>query len=215
MLEIGIIGNGVWRCPCGKECGRSRVIELTHNIRDGFRYFNSSLNYIEKLAEGCWMEFIHVAETVSSDEFVPTRDTEVFTIGYEGRSFRQFAQGLLEAGVRQVVDVRERAFSWKSGFSKTPLREGLESVGIHYEHMPELGSPKAARDTLKKGGSFKEFLDVYAKHLSGHVDELLLLEELVVDEPTAIMCFERDHCVCHRGIIADRLRQDGFRVLHL
>lgn len=161
------------------------------------------------------MDLIQVEDITDDGLCKSTLNTDVFLIGYEGRSIKEFVDELFERGITQLVDVRERAFSWKSGFSKKPLRDILEANGIRYEHIPKLGSPRAARDVLKSGGSFDEFASEYGKHLSNHQEAILHLKRLIMEQPTAIMCFERDHHICHRSIIANTLKMDGFRILYL
>lgn len=139
----------------------------------------------------------------------------VWSIGYEGRTVESFVDRLTKADIEQVIDVREIALSRKNGFSKGALKEGLESAGIEYKHMPKLGSPTGMRNGLKNGNSINEFMAEYSAYLETEGDEFDLFKESVMARLTVIMCFERDPMICHRRILADKLRESGFQVIHL
>ncbi|MBU0662313.1 MAG: DUF488 domain-containing protein [Candidatus Diapherotrites archaeon] len=139
----------------------------------------------------------------------------VYTIGYEGRTAEEFLRELKGHKVKRLVDVRERAFSWKKGFSKTALSLALNGAGIEYVHMPALGSPAELRKELYKKGDYDCFFRDYAKHLAARGESLGQLKELAGSKASAIMCFERDPGKCHRSIIASELGQGTAEVLHL
>src|ERR1041384_3194068 len=68
---------------------------------------------------------------------------DFFTIGYTGRKTEEIV-GLLKAnGVQTLVDVRQIPVSmYRPELSKNNFRQLLESHGINYAHMPELGVPR-------------------------------------------------------------------------
>lgn len=131
------------------------------------------------------------------------------SVGYEGRDVDQLIRTLKDHDVKALVDVRLTPISRKKGMSKTALREALEAAGIRYVHHRELGNPKDNRDEFRKGSlasrsRYRTIVegDTAAPALK-HVMELL-------DEGTvALLCFERDHSQCHRGIVADVLLEDS------
>lgn len=152
------------------------------------------------------------------DNIILSRPKELrfYTIGYEGRTLDNFVSRLKSNGIKQLVDVRERPFSRKKGFSQRPLRERLEQEGIKYIHMPELGSPSDLRHEYKSGGSEIIFFDRYRKYVEeNEMDEIGLLEEFISREPSAIMCFELTYCHCHRRVLADLVVGMGHKVVHL
>ena len=126
----------------------------------------------------------------------------IFTIGYEGATMDGFVAALQAAGVARVIDVRALPLSRRPGFSKTPLAASLAEAGIDYRHLKALGTPKRGRDAAKKG-------DVAT--LTAVYDEQLLLPEaqaqaavmlaLAAEAPSALLCFERDPCHCHRTLL--------------
>lgn len=128
--------------------------------------------------------------------------TRVFTIGYEGATFDEFVAALLRAGVRQVIDVRALPLSRRPGFSKTALAGGLAEAGIGYVHLKALGTPKAGRDAAKKGD--RATLEaVYSGQLElpEAQAQAARMRALAEEQPSALLCYERDPCVCHRSLL--------------
>jgi uncharacterized protein (DUF488 family) len=139
----------------------------------------------------------------------------IFTIGYEGATSDGFVAALKAAGVVRVIDVRALPLSRRPGFSKTPLAATLREAGIDYRHLKALGTPKRGRDAAKKG-------DVAT--LTAVYDEQLQLPEaqaqaaimlaLAAEMPSALLCFERDPCHCHRTLLM-RSVGEGWEVVDL
>jgi Protein of unknown function, DUF488 len=79
-----------------------------------------------------------------------------------------------------------------------------------------LGDPKVGREAAR-GGNYLKFRQIYSAHLktADAVGALGLLDEAARRDTVCLMCFERDPEVCHRRIIADRLKARGFQVLDL
>ena len=142
-------------------------------------------------------------------------EKRVYSIGYEGKNIDRFVEILKKNEVKQLIDVRERAFSFKKGFSKTPLKTALFNQGISYFHLPKLGTDKASRDQYKKTGNIDELLQLYRKRFNENYDSFIKLSEIAVTEYSAIMCFEDDHTKCHRQVIEQTLGQEGFEVINL
>jgi len=138
-----------------------------------------------------------------------------WTIGYEGMSLNSFVSKLKSNKVEQVVDVRELPLSRKPGFSRSILESSLQKAGLRYFHMRELGTPKTLRDDLHNGGPAAVFFEKYRNHLERNWRSLDLLRGLVTIRQTAIMCYESSYEHCHRKVIAERLQEEGVRVMHL
>jgi uncharacterized protein (DUF488 family) len=129
---------------------------------------------------------------------------KIFTIGYEGATMADFLAALKGAGVEQVIDVRALPLSRRPGFSKSTLAASLAEAGIGYVHLKALGTPKPGRDAAKKGD--RVVLEaVYAGQLElpearAQVAQML---DLAREKPSALLCFERDPCMCHRTLLLD------------
>jgi uncharacterized protein (DUF488 family) len=140
----------------------------------------------------------------------------LYTIGYEGTDIDRFVATLKAVKIKVLADVRAVAVSRKKGFSKTSLRERLAAEGIAYVHFVDLGDPKPGRDAAR-AGKYDEFRGVYSKHLNtaGAQVALQVLKETVKEERVCLLCFERDPAICHRRMIADRLKAHGLAVFDL
>jgi uncharacterized protein (DUF488 family) len=141
----------------------------------------------------------------------------LYTIGYEGRAPDELLQELQAAKVERLVDVRELPLSHKRGFSKKPLSEQLHKAGIAYVHAKALGLPKEQRDRWRSG-DMEGAAKVYRRYLRHEGRQALQeLADSLGDRPACLLCFERDHAVCHRELIVQRLEQlrPDLRVEHL
>jgi uncharacterized protein (DUF488 family) len=126
----------------------------------------------------------------------------IYTIGYEATTMADFLAALTRAGVKRVIDVRALPLSRRPGFSKSILAATLREAGIEYVHLKALGTPKRGRDAAKKG-------DVVT--LRAVYDDQLALPEaqaaaaqmraLAAELPSALLCYERDPCHCHRTLL--------------
>ncbi len=126
----------------------------------------------------------------------------VFTIGYEGTTVNAFLAALEQAGVEQVIDVRQLPLSRRPGFSKSSLAAALAERGIGYVHLKALGTPKPGRDAAKKGD--RATLEVvYSGQLELPEAQVAAaqMREMIAERPSALLCFERDPCLCHRTLL--------------
>jgi uncharacterized protein (DUF488 family) len=127
----------------------------------------------------------------------------LFTVGYEGRSPLQLVSLLKEHGVERLVDVRDRPYSRRKGFSAVALFELLRKEGITYEWAQELGNPDEIRAMWKNGELDKgrrEYRKLLQNGRRAHVRKLV---DLTGIDRLAILCLEAEHEVCHRSIIAE------------
>jgi uncharacterized protein (DUF488 family) len=139
------------------------------------------------------------------------------TIGYEGTSVGLVLAALLEAGVRHLIDVRAVSSSRKPGFSRRQLAAAATEAGLRYTHLQALGTPKPGRDAARHGdGAIMR--RVFAAHLREPETQAALAQAaaLVTAEPCCLLCYERDHALCHRAILAGLLAaESGAEVTHL
>ena len=142
-------------------------------------------------------------------------DPCIVTIGYEGRTIDEFLNEMITQGVDIVLDVRKNAFSRKFGFSKSKLLEHLGRFGIEYRHIPELGIDSASRRNLKSYDDYQMLFIEYEKELKSQWDTLIQMKQMSDSKRIALLCFERDHHYCHRGVIAKQLEKLGAQVIHI
>lgn len=144
----------------------------------------------------------------------------VCTIGYEGRSLEGYLNLLLKDGVTLLCDVRRNPLSRKYGFSKRTLSSSCESLGIRYEHLPELGIDGERRRDLENQADYDAlFLDYKRDDLPKQRKALDLICQWVRGgERVALTCYENEPRQCHRHCVADALKRtasDDWRVEHL
>ena len=126
----------------------------------------------------------------------------IYTIGYEGATQAEVIAALERAGVRRVIDVRQLPLSRRPGFSKSSLAASLREHDIDYVHLRALGTPKPGRDAAKKGD--RATLEaVYAGQLELPEAQAAAaqMRTLAAEMPSALLCYERDPCVCHRTLL--------------
>lgn len=139
----------------------------------------------------------------------------IFTIGYEATTMAEFLSALTAAGVKRVIDVRALPLSRRPGFSKSPLAAALAEADIGYVHLKALGTPKPGRDAAKKG-DVATLRAVYDEQLGlpeAQAQAAIMLG-LAEEMPSALLCFERDHCHCHRTLLLEAVAA-GEDVVHL
>ncbi len=169
-----------------------------------------------------------IAESLFNDEelkqiqFAWNKDTKpfVFTLGYEGLTIDAFLNKLISNNVFAVVDVRSNPQSMKYGFSKKSFKQYIESAGMKYIHIPELGIPSSMRKGLGESVSHESLFQIYkTKLLPEHEEAQNQLLSLIAGySRIALVCFEADHHFCHRNSLVEHLQTKNplpSPVLHL
>ena len=145
-------------------------------------------------------------------EKVPKLDVEkascLFTTGYEGLSIDAFLNKLIRHNIHAIIDVRKNPLSMKYGFSKMRLKSFLGKVGISYYHLPGLGIPSELRANLDTPEDYRSLFELYKNQILAKqttcLEEVQSLTEAV--KRAALLCFESDHDLCHRGKIAEHFQ---------
>ncbi len=153
-------------------------------------------------------EIMTPAELAAIDHVRPTHADEcLFTIGYEGISFDAYLSRLVANNIKLLCDVRRNPLSRKYGFSKSTLRDAVESLGIRYMHIPELGISSEKRRTLETRADYEKlFRDYECTTIANGGDKISEVAALLrLHRRIALTCFEADVCMCHRSRIATAL----------
>ena len=126
----------------------------------------------------------------------------IFTIGYESTTVPEFIAALQSAGVKRVIDVRAVPNSRRPGFSKTPLRNALAEEGIDYVHLRALGTPADGR-AAARAGRHEDLERIYAGQLElpEAIAQGAQMVDLAREEPSALLCYEREPSGCHRKLL--------------
>lgn len=135
------------------------------------------------------------------------RGPVVQTIGYEGHTLESYLNVLLRAGVTLLCDVRRNPISRKYGFSRSTLSRGCEGVGIHYEHLPELGIASEQRQGLESQEDYDALFDEYERTwLPKQAEALNKIRGWARrGERIALTCYEHLPHQCHRHCVAEAL----------
>lgn len=141
----------------------------------------------------------------------------VFTIGYERTAQADLIATLRAAGVRTVLDVRDRPLSRRAGFSKKSLAASLEAAGIGYVHLRALGTPPEGREANHRHDWPRFWAIVEAKLATDEAQhDLARAAALAAETPCCLLCYESDWHICHRRRVAEWLHDTrGFDVIHL
>ena len=97
------------------------------------------------------------------------------------------------------------------------MRDISLKLGLGYHHLPELGIPSSERGKLSDFDSYQRLLDRYeAEMLPCQGDHMTDAIRLLKQEPSALLCVEKDVRWCHRGRLAKALAsRSGLPVIHL
>ncbi len=141
----------------------------------------------------------------------------VYTSGYEGMSVEAFFNRLLKQGIRLLIDVRANPVSRKYGFAGSRLRQFCERLGLSYWHEPSVGIPREARSELNDLASYRRLFRHYEESiLSAQLKKIAELGRIMSENPSVLVCFEKDVERCHRGCLAPYIaRESGLKVIHL
>jgi uncharacterized protein (DUF488 family) len=156
---------------------------------------------------------------------------DLFTIGVYGFTLETFLAELDHAGVRLILDVRQRRgvrgpeYAWANS---QRLQNSLADAGLAYEHHLELAPTTAMRksqyaeDDKRKIARRDRFdladvyVDAYTADVLDHADLGALAETVRLKGPAALLCVERVPEACHRSLIAARLAdRHGIAVGHI
>jgi uncharacterized protein (DUF488 family) len=155
----------------------------------------------------------------------------IATIGVYEASLDSFLAALHEAGVRLVIDVRQRRgvrgreYAWANA---QRLQAALLRERIAYTHHKDLAPTTELRqlqyaedDRLGVGKRSRRdlapaYVDGYRREILDHADLQAVFDELPAAGTAALLCVERDPEACHRSLVAHELsREFGLDVVHL
>lgn len=138
-----------------------------------------------------------------------TKGAGLTTIGYEGKSLESYLTALLYDGVTILCDVRRNPLSRKYGFSKNALKSGCESVGIRYEHLPQLGIPTEQRRELNSQADYDALFEEYERNALPKEQEAIstIAGWIKEGERVALTCYELMPNQCHRHCVAEAVEQ--------
>jgi uncharacterized protein (DUF488 family) len=147
-----------------------------------------------------------------------TMEKIIYTIGHSTRRLDEFISLLQTFSIEMLADVRSYPGSQRyPHFNKENLQKSLPQYQIMYQHFPALGGRRKAlknsKSTAWKNAAFRGYADYM------ETDEfkkgIIKLEDTAAQYKTAFMCSEAVWWRCHRSMIADYLKAEGWKVLHI
>jgi uncharacterized protein (DUF488 family) len=155
----------------------------------------------------------------------------IATIGVYDFDAGSFLRMLGQAGVTQILDIRQRRgvrgpqYAWANA---RRLQNLLSGARIAYEHHPELAPDtemrqlqyrEDARQGVGKRSRVQlspEYVRVYSQEVLDRVALELLIKRLPVHGIAALLCVEATAAACHRSLVSARLAERfGFEVIDL
>ena len=120
--------------------------------------------------------------------------------------------------IKALVDIRRFPGSRKyPHFKKEALEISLPKNGISYHHFEKLGGRRTAKsdsvNQVWRHPSFRGYADyMETDDFKNTVEELKSIAKV---KRTAIMCSEAVWWSCHRAMVSDYLKAQGWQVLHI
>jgi hypothetical protein len=222
LVELGILEDDeAWKLSeIGKEVSRERDPDALKVLSFAKEY--KDLRGAELLREVYQQYPYYAIRSEILDKVLPAaKDREkvqsakpscttpaLLTVGYEGKTLETYLNQLIRAGADLLCDVRRNPLSRKYGFSKSTLSQSCETVGIKYEHIPELGIASSERRNLSHEQDYTELFAAYRRHTLPHNQAALERIKGWITKSkqrVALTCFERNPCECHRHCVAEAI----------
>jgi uncharacterized protein (DUF488 family) len=143
---------------------------------------------------------------------------KIWTIGHSTRTLEDFIAMLSSFHIEVLADVRNFPGSKRyPHFNKDNLGDALMQNQIEYVHFKDLGGRRkpvvGSVNTAWRHEAFRGYADYMAtKAFHKAMDDL---RTIASNRATAYMCSEAVWWSCHRSLISDQLKSEGWEVLHI
>ncbi|MGN6211575.1 DUF488 domain-containing protein [Parafilimonas sp.] len=143
---------------------------------------------------------------------------EIWTIGHSTRTLEHFAEMLHSFHIKLLADIRSFPGSRRvPQFNKENLEESMPANGIAYVHLKRLGGRRPVHKDSKNTGWRHPAFRGYADYME--TDDfkkgIEQLEAMAIKQRTACMCSEAVWWSCHRSMVSDYLKLNGWLVHHI
>lgn len=142
----------------------------------------------------------------------------LWTIGHSTREWDTFVAMLREAQIEALADVRRYPGSRRHPqFAADAMARSLPRVGIEFVPIPYLGGRRSPRKDSPNTAWRNLYFRGYADYMgtSEYLAARDRLAALARRKRTAMMCAEAMWWQCHRSLIADDFKAQGWTVIHL
>ena len=149
---------------------------------------------------------------------MPEENKTIWTIGHSTRSLEELLTMLHSFNIEIVADVRHFPGSRKyPHFNKESMEVTLPQNNIQYTHISSLGGRRkvnpGSRNTAWKNNAFRGYADYMETDI--FKEGIIELAGKALKQRTAFMCSEAVWWRCHRSMIADYLKLQGWKVMHI
>lgn len=143
---------------------------------------------------------------------------EIWTIGHSTHSIEVFIGILHSFQIESLVDIRMYPGSRRyPHFNKETFERSLANAKIKYHHLVELGGRRKAKPDSKNTGwrvaAFKGYADYMETDAFHH--GVQTLKDIATKQRTVYMCSEAVWWSCHRALVSDYLKVEGWTVMHI
>lgn len=142
----------------------------------------------------------------------------IWTIGHSTHTLEVFLQMLEHFRIKHLVDIRNYPGSRRyPHFNKESLENSLPLNGIEYLHLKDLGGRRTpVKDSINTGWKNTSFRG-YADYMQTEEfkNAVHLIQRLAEKNRTAYMCSEAVWWRCHRSLVSDYLKINGWTVMHI
>ena len=140
----------------------------------------------------------------------------LWTVGHSTRSIRTLIDLLRQAGIELLADVRRHPWSRRHPqFTRDALAGSLQAEDIEYDWFPELGGMRKPREDSHNTGWRNDRFRGYADYMETQAFRVAVarLLEVARSKRAACMCAEQEWQQCHRGLLADYFKAQGYLFL--
>ncbi|MDN3655332.1 DUF488 domain-containing protein [Ferruginibacter paludis] len=148
----------------------------------------------------------------------PEQNKTIWTIGHSTRSLDEFIAMLKSFQVELVADIRSFPGSNRyPHFNKEALEVSLPENNLQYIHLRALGGRRKVQpNSINTGWRVAAFRG-YADYMETDAFKTAAkeLEAIALKQRTAYMCSEAVWWRCHRSLVSDYYKMQGWTVLHI
>lgn len=142
----------------------------------------------------------------------------IWTIGHSTHTIHEFIAILKSFDIKLIADIRSYPGSKRCPqFNKESLLKSLKDAGIHYVHLSNLGGRRKPLPSSKNMAWHNEAFRGYADYMETEQFKTTIteLEQFATEQNTTYMCAEILWWRCHRSLVSDYLKADGWTVIHI
>ena len=142
----------------------------------------------------------------------------IYTIGHSTHTLEEFSAMLKSFNIELLADIRSFPGSRKfPHFNKENLPASLAENNIEYIHLKNLGGRRKVNPESCNTGWRVAAFRGYADYMETESFKKAIheLEQIASTKRVAYMCAEAVWWRCHRSLVSDYLKHNGWTVLHI